>query len=82
MVVVKTALLYQHYMAYNAEYARTYYTILFFAVVSYPVGIYYYIQKDYWKSTYAHMLVHIVGNVGNIVLYSGYIKKPTDHTSV
>ncbi len=78
MIVVKTALVYQHYMAYNAEYARMYYTILLFTILSYPVGIYYYHKKDYWKSTYAHILVHLIGNVGNVVLYSGYIKQSSN----
>ena len=77
MVVVKTALIYQNYVAYNAEYSTIYYTILLFALLSYPVGIYYYHKKDYWKSTYAHISLHIIANVGNIVLYSGYINNST-----
>jgi hypothetical protein len=75
MVVVKTAAVYQYYMVYNAEHANLYYTILFFGILSYPVGIYYYHKKDYWKSTYAHMLLHILANIGNFVVYSGYINK-------
>ena len=73
MTVVKSAVIYQHYMAYNAEYANMYYTILYIAMLSYPIGLYYYNKKDYWKSTYAHMMLHIVANIGNIVLYSGYV---------
>lgn len=73
MIVVKTAAIYQCYMVYNAEYATQYYTILCFGILSYPVGIYYYRKKDYWKSTYAHMLLHVLANIGNIVVYSGYI---------
>ena len=73
MTVVKSAVIYQHYIAYNAEYANMYYTILCIAMLSYPVGVYYYNKKDYWKSTYAHMMLHIMANIGNIVLYSGYV---------
>jgi hypothetical protein len=73
MTVVKSAVIYQHYMAYNAEYANMYYTILYIAMLSYPIGLYYYNKKDYWKSTYAHMMLHIMANIGNIVLYSGNI---------
>ena len=75
MAVVKTALVYQHYIAYNAEYSKIYYTIFLLAMASYPIGIYYYNKKDYWKSTYAHILLHLLANIGNIILYSGYIKR-------
>ena len=74
MAVVQSALAYQHYMAYNAQYANIYYTILSIAILSYPLGIHYYQKKDYWKSTYAHILLHIMANIGNCILYSGYIK--------
>jgi hypothetical protein len=73
MAVVKSAVIYQHYMAYNAQYANTYYAILYIAMLSYPIAIYYYNKKDYWASTYAHMILHIIANIGNIVLYSGYV---------
>jgi hypothetical protein len=73
MAVVKTAVIYQHYMAYNAQYANMYYGILYVAMLSYPIAVYYYNKKDYWKSTYAHMMLHIIANIGNIVLYSGYV---------
>ena len=73
MAVVKTALIYQSYTVYNAEYANMYYATLLLAIMSYPVGIYYYHKGDHWKSTYAHMLLHILGNIGNVLIYSGYI---------
>jgi len=73
MAVVKTALLYQNYMAYTAEYANIYYSFTLLGIVSYLVGIHYHNKKDYWKSTYSHMMLHVLANVGNIVLYSGYI---------
>ena len=73
MTTVISAFIYQNYMAYNAEYANIYYTLSFFSVVSYPIGIYYYNKKYYWESIYAHMMLHILANMANIVLYSGYI---------
>ena len=75
MIVVKTAGVYQCYMVYNAEYANVYYTIFWLALLSYSIGVYYYHKKDYWKSTYAHMLLHIFANIGNVVVYSGYIQR-------
>ena len=72
MVVVKSAVVYQHYMAYNAEYANMYYSILAVSFLLYPIGLYYHSKKEYWISTYAHILLHITANIGNVVLYSGY----------
>jgi hypothetical protein len=73
MAVVKGAVTYQHYYAYSAEHAVPYYTLLTAAMLFYPVGIYYYRQGDHWTSTYAHILLHVIANAGNIYLYSGKI---------
>ena len=73
MTIVKMGLVYQCYIAYNAEYGNMYYILVSTAMMFYPVGIYYYNKKDYWKSTYSHIILHLVANVANIVLYSGYI---------
>jgi len=73
-VVVRTAILYQTILAYNAEYAKPYY-ILFSTALLYPLGQYYFNKGDYWKYTYIHMICHILANIGNILLYSGYILK-------
>ena len=27
----------------------------------------------YWESTYAHSMVHIIANLSNIILYTGYV---------
>lgn len=71
MSVVHLGVIYQHSMVYNAEYATMYYTIFLIGVLFYPIGIYYKSRGDHWKSTYAHMLLHAFGNIGNIVVYSG-----------
>lgn len=73
MVVVKISLFYQLYTAWNAEYGNAYYTIMTVALAFYPLGVYYYNKKDYWNSTYAHMLLHLLANIGNIVLYAGSV---------
>lgn len=39
----------------------------------YPLGIYFYKKKLYWYSVYAHSMIHVLGNVSNIILYSGCI---------
>jgi len=74
IAAVNTAFFYQNYRAYNAEYASAYYTMMFFAFLSYIYGIHAYNKKDYWISTYAHMFVHIFANTANIAVYSGNIQ--------
>jgi hypothetical protein len=71
--ITTSGVIYQNYIAYNAEYANIYYFIFLTGILSYPVGIYYYRKKEYWKYTCAHCVLHIMGNIGTIVLYSGYI---------
>jgi len=73
MGLVKTALTYSVIRAYNAEYAKTYYTMLFMGVGFYPISIMYYRNKMYWKSTYAHSMLHVVANSAKIILYTGAI---------
>jgi hypothetical protein len=45
--------------------------IMVFAVSFYPLGYYYYNRNRNWESTYAHCMIHVIANIGNIVLYSG-----------
>ena len=73
MAYVNMAVIYQIYRAYNAENARLYYMVLFFAICFYEIGKYYYKRRMYWHSTYAYSMLHIMANVSNIVLYSGHI---------
>jgi hypothetical protein len=74
MVVVKSAILYQHVMAYNAQYAFLYYPIFGVGMIAYPIGIYYHRKDELWKSTYAHITLHLCGNIASCILYSGYLK--------
>lgn len=72
MIAVKCALTYQMYIAYNTHYANIYYISVFLAVSSYFIGIYYYHRQEYWKSTFAHIMLHLIANTGNMILYSGF----------
>ena len=71
MYYLSSSLVYQLYRAYYSQYMAIYYTIMMVAVSFYPLGYYYYNRDRYWESTYAHCMIHIVANIGNIVLYSG-----------
>jgi len=73
MMVAKTGFIYQLYIAYNAEYSVYYYSLTTLAALCYPIGIYYYNKKDLLTSTYFHIMIHIFGNIANIVMYSGKI---------
>jgi hypothetical protein len=73
MTFVKIALVYELIRAYEAEYSRIYYSLLFIGICFYYIGIYCDRQKLYWYSTYSHCLLHIFGNIAKIILYSGII---------
>lgn len=71
MAVAKSMIVYQLYMAHKSKDALIYYIITGTALSFYPIGIYYYKKGDNWKSTYSHMMLHLLCNVGNFILYSG-----------
>jgi hypothetical protein len=73
MIYVKMCLVYQLIRSYNAENGKGYYVITGIGCMFYLLGIYYFRRKEYWKSTYAHGMVHFCGNLGCFVLYGGYI---------
>jgi hypothetical protein len=72
---VNMALLYQLYNVYinNAQYAKEYYFFTGIASIFYPIGVYYYNKKKYWKHIIFHSGVHIFANIANFILYTGYI---------
>jgi hypothetical protein len=76
---VKIALIYNMIRAYNSEYYIYYYITAFISLCFYPLGIYLYNKKLYWESTYVHSMVHIIANISNIILYSGYVMPFTDY---
>jgi hypothetical protein len=73
MAYVKLAITYQLARAYNSENRDLYYSITGLSIFFYVLGVYYYKKKLYWNSTYAHSMLHITANIGNIILYSGKV---------
>ena len=79
IIYVKFALFYHMIIAYNSEYYTLYYITIFISLCFYPLGIYLYNNKMYWESTYAHSMVHIIANISNIILYTGYVIPVSDY---
>jgi hypothetical protein len=74
MFTVVTCCLYQTYRALDADY--TYYYMLFqcMGIFSYLCGMYCYYQRNLTHlGMVYHMGIHILPNIGNIILYSGNI---------
>jgi hypothetical protein len=73
MGVTCSGFTYQLFRAYNAEYWKEYYVLAFTAAMFFPIGVHYYKHNRMWRTTYSHAMIHLIGNLANIVLYSGYI---------
>ncbi len=76
MFVVNSAVIYKHITVYystafNPYNKQLYYIIFFSGSIAYPISIYYYNKNDFQIAVYLHMLLHILANVANIILYSG-----------
>ena len=71
MAYVSSALIYQNICAYRMSNAVPYYYMMVVSSLLYPLNIYLYKKKYYWSSTYVHCTLHIMGNISNVVLYSG-----------
>lgn len=76
---VKFALFYNSIRAYNSEYYIIYYITIIISLCFYPLGIYLYNKKMYWESIYSHSMVHIIANISNFILYTGYVIPLTDY---
>jgi hypothetical protein len=74
MNYVRFALSYQIIRSYEAEYAVPHLICMILAVSCFPLSWKYYNNNRWWDSVYIHCLVHILGNIGNIILYSGNIQ--------
>jgi hypothetical protein len=72
ITVVSCGLTFQLYKALHAEYNKLYYFFVLMAVLCYPLSQFYYLSNP-WISVFCHSLIHILGNVSNFILYSGYI---------
>ena len=69
-------MLYHCLRGYNAEKIRDLYIYYSLVAILYSYEInYFYLRKRYWLFTYSHMLLHVLGNTGNILSYSGTIPK-------
>lgn len=62
----------QLYITLNAQYAFFYWIIIFLTLPFYPLGCYW-CKYDNWLGTYFHSIIHIGGNIGNIIVCTGYI---------
>jgi hypothetical protein len=71
MTAIPTGLIYHAVTAYKSQYYFAYYTLNSMCVLCYPVSCYFYNKKYFWASTYLHCMVHILGNISFLVLYSG-----------
>jgi hypothetical protein len=72
MAYVHFALGYQLFRAVGAEHMFAYYTLSFGAVSFFIFGLLLY-KYSLWGSTLCHGMVHILGNLANIVLYLGFV---------
>lgn len=73
MFVAMGGMVIQLLFAINAEYALVYYIFKISAMLCYPVGHYFHNLGYIWAGTLWHSGIHILGNIANIILYSGYI---------
>ena len=71
MAVVKTALFCQFVVSFRSNRFWSYNLFMSTSVIFYLLGIEYYKRKMYWHSTYSHSMLHVIANIGNIILYSG-----------
>lgn len=77
MTVVLSGLGYQVYSSRNSKNLMYYYPVLFLGMTCFPLSTY--VRKKYpdvhigpiWGTTLLHCMVHIIGNIANIILYSG-----------
>ena len=70
---VHLGLMYQILRAKDSQHQRIYYTILAIGCGFFPFGIYFHKKIDLPTSTWCHVMVHVLGNVSNVILYSGYV---------
>ena len=73
IVVVNSNMIYNLYSAYYSIYGYYYYLIILGVATSFGISHYYYYKHDYWTSTLFHILVHLYGFMGNMILFSGNI---------
>jgi hypothetical protein len=73
---VQIALAYHILTAYSMSNAIPYYIITATGLATYQLGIELYKRDYWWGSVYAHMMVHVFGNISNMILYSSVPLSP------
>jgi hypothetical protein len=69
-----TGFIYQLWRSIGAQYQYIYMIVMFIAICFFPLG--HMLNKtSCWLGTFSHCMIHIVGNIGNIILYSGIVPK-------
>jgi hypothetical protein len=63
---------YQIQISKNAEYANYYWVIMSVVIFFFPLG-HFLNNHNAWLGTFCQGLIHVGGNMGNILLYSSYI---------
>jgi hypothetical protein len=63
---------YQIQMSINAQYVIGYWIIMLVTISFFPLG-HLLNNHNAWLGTFCQGMVHIGGNIGNTLLYSGYI---------
>lgn len=71
MAVVTTGLTYQLCRAFTAEYGLGYYAATSIGVCSFLASCYMHHINEIWAAAYLHMMLHVFGNIGNVILYYG-----------
>ena len=74
ILVVLVISCYQILRALTSQHARIFYTSYAIAFSFYPISNYYYTKGRHAESVLFHALLHILGNISSIILYSGYIE--------
>ena len=73
IVWVQIGLWYQIYRAYNSSLCRLYYAVIAVACCSFLLAVWFAREKNpscAMLSFLCHSLVHVLGNVANVVLYT------------
>ncbi len=70
MSYVFCALVYQLIRTYKSKYSIQYYILISISILCYFVGVNMDKRDMKWGATYMHCLLHIIANIGNILLYS------------
>jgi hypothetical protein len=71
IVYVQVSLWYQIWRATSAQYAFEFYTFTIIGMLCFLFSLTQ--KKSAWTSALLHAFVHILGNTGNVILYSGRV---------